>query len=222
MIKLYRIAFIFIAGLFLAGCGNQPDIQQNVFKNPDMLKDPSVLKNQNLNKFASQKKFDYVDDEKMTTISLNKFGRSNPFQPFAQRSLTGTNISKVSNLPKLNIDVPPPPLLNNDENIPKFLSIKVNGILYDTAGSSAIVNVNNSDYVVHKGDFIFQYSVVMITPTNVVLRYKNNIFKVAIGDIIDGSINYDPVRRMRLYTGANKLSYMIDIRQKTSIRSPLV
>jgi hypothetical protein len=134
------------------------------------------------------------DGEETVIINVSNYGRSNPFKPFVEKSLYTNYVQQI--------DVPQPPEYNPDPNLPTLLGIKVSGILYDNERPSAIININNSDYLVHKGDFLFDFSVKNITANNISIKYKNNIYSAGIGEIIEGVININPVNN-RVVTMSN-------------------
>ena len=76
------------------------------------------------------------------------------------------------------------------------MASKVNGILYDPyAKSVAIVNIKGSDYMVHKGDIVHEIMVANITKNNITLKYGENSYTVGVGEIAEGNIEYDSVKR---------------------------
>ncbi|MDD3014326.1 MAG: hypothetical protein PHC34_11545 [Candidatus Gastranaerophilales bacterium] len=139
------------------------------------------------------------DDEDTVIINVSNFGRSNPFKPFVEKSLM--NDSLFQN-PQIN--VPKPPEYDPDPNFSTLLGIKVSGILYDNTRPSAIINVDNNDYLVHKGDFLFNFYVKDITSDKIAIKYENNIYKAGIGEIIEGIINVNPVRSKQMFADYKK------------------
>jgi len=144
------------------------------------------------------------DNEDTVIINVSNFGRSNPFKPYMEKSLYNVNIP--TQLPPIN--VPKPPEYNPDPNFNSLFGIKVSGILYDSQKPSAIINVDNSDYLVHKGDFIFNFYVKDITPDKIAIKYQNNVYRAGIGEIIEGIVNINPVSRKKpiSYSGGGSTS----------------
>ncbi|HBH18268.1 MAG TPA: hypothetical protein DDX14_04910, partial [Cyanobacteria bacterium UBA9579] len=166
----------------LSGCLFQNKIDDK----PVLIENPVIQeqKPEAISNAENQANKEVVEDtEEKVIISINNYGRSNPFKPFHERSL----MAGVSDLPSPPMYIPPSPEITN------LMSVKVSGILYDPAGSSAIINVDDSDYLVHKGDLIFDYHIKDITVDKVVVKYGSNIYKAGIGEII-GEVNQDPVR----------------------------
>lgn len=185
MNNLLKLFLILIFSSVLTGCISASIKNNAPVNNPNMtnapVNMPSMVQKEPENK---QKQ----DDNDLVTISINNFGRSNPFRPFQRKSIT---VSDNYDMPKL--DIPQPPSYAPDESITALLNIKVNGILYDKLKSSAIININGSDYLVHKGDFLFDFHVKDITEDKVAVKYKGNVYRAGIGEIIEGIVNPNPV-----------------------------
>lgn len=197
MNNLLKLVLILIFSSVLTGCISA-SIQNNTPVNnpsPNMVNGPVNMPS--IHQKEPEKK---QDDSDLVTISINNFGRSNPFKPFQRKSIT---VADNYDMPKL--DIPQPPSYAPDESITALLNIKVNGILYDKTKSSAIININGSDYLVHKGDFLFDFHVKDITQDKVAVKYKGNVYLAGIGEIIEGIVNPNPVnkRGMTLPGGNN-------------------
>ena len=152
----------------------------------------------------------FDDKEEKVIISINNLGRTNPFKPFHERSL----IANVSNIP------PPPMYSPPSPEIKKLLGVKVSGILYDPPGSSAIINIGENDYLVHKGDLVFDYYIKDITADKVVIKYGNNVYKAGIGEVI-AEVNKDPVKGIdKMFGGSQKISSLPEIKIITPSYGP--
>ena len=185
---------------------NQPqNIANNQANLPKEIKKPgndpaninnSIDKIKNGLQVAANKTMDTV------IVGVDNLGRSDPFKPYQEKSL-------LFNIP----DVPQPPQYDPNSPVANLVKIKVNGLLYNPKGSSAIINVNNEDYLVHKGDMIFDYYIKDITYDKIIIRYGNNSYKAGIGEIIDGSVNINPVERVnRKYAVGGKLPKLPEIK----------
>lgn len=199
MKNLLQIIFIFLINVLLVSCSS--DSVQNQMDVSQVLKqEPSTAQNKDIEQATPVSQVNSNENEEKVIISINNFGRTNPFKPFHETSLIAN-----TGLPNL----PPPPTYNPevDPGITKLLEIKVSGILYDPEGaskSSAIINVNENDYLVHKGDLLFEYFIKDITKEKVVIKYGDNVYKAGIGEII-GEVNSDPVRGIdKRFGGSNK------------------
>jgi len=136
-----------------------------------------------------------ADNDETVVINVSNFGRSNPFKPFVEKSLI---INETISQPPL-INVPRPPEYNPDPNLSTLMGIKVSGIMYDASRPSAIIKIDKSDYLVHKGDFLFNFYVKDITSSKVAIKYRNNTYKAGIGEIIEGIVNINPVKNKQIY-----------------------
>jgi hypothetical protein len=138
------------------------------------------------------------DDEDTVIINVSNFGRSNPFKPYVENSLLINGPSYQNPL----INVPPPPEYNPDPNFTTLFGVKVSGILYDVRRPSAIVNVDKNDYLVHEGDYLFNFYVYDITSDKVAIKYRNNIYRAGIGEVIEGIVNVNPVQSKKMFAGS--------------------
>jgi Tfp pilus assembly protein PilP len=146
-------------------------------------------KNRNTNK--EQSNVSSNNNEETVVINVSNFGRSNPFKPYVEKSI-------ILNQPSFQesfINVPKPPEYQPDPNFSTLFGIKVSGILYDAVKPSAIINVDNSDYLVHKGDYLFNFYVKDITYDKIAIKYRNNVYRAGIGEIIEVIVNINPVQR---------------------------
>lgn len=110
---------------------------------------------------------------KKVTVAVVDAQRANPFLPAAE------NIPKDS-LPYLT---PPPDLDNTDEEMGKLFSTTVSGIMYDKYSPSAIIKIENTDYLVKKGDVINNYKVLAINQNNVYVKLGSNIYRAGVGGL---------------------------------------
>ncbi len=119
--------------------------------------------------------------EKKIQLSINKFGRDTPFVPYENQA-SSAKAQFISSLPL-------PPLYVPDEDMTDLFSIKVKGILYDKYKPSALVDIKGSEYIIHEGEIVSGYFIKDIQPSKVVIKYKNNIYKAGIGEIVDSGMN---------------------------------
>lgn len=148
------------------------------------------------------------DDEKLVELSSAALGRKDPFKPFNQSLLSEINSGSSNGLEELELPsdadpfimdltkydksllgVPLPPEYDEDSPLVKLMKIKIAGILYDPEGSSAILNVDGEDYVVHENDKIFNFHVNQILPDKVAISYGKNIYKKRVGEMLTATLN---------------------------------
>ena len=155
---------------------------------------------------------DVNDDVPNSLISydVTTIGRSNPFMPYnemieyekarssaiAEANAKNAKIREIKRLQdyavreqddispyKFNLPVPPTSL-DTHTVAAKITKTKVVGIMYNTKSPSAIINVDNKDYLVRPGDKIIgqEYRVVKITPNWVTAAMGSNVYSAAIGE----------------------------------------
>ena len=71
---------------------------------------------------------------------------------------------------------------NSTANI--LLRTSVSGIMYDAYNPSAIIKINNTDYLVRKGDEINGYKILNIKPKTVSIKLGANIYEAPVGIIL--------------------------------------
>ena len=97
-------------------------------------------------------------------------------------------------------------------SVKNLMEIKVSGILYDPNGSSAIITVADKDYLVHKGDMLFNYYIKDITSDKVAVKTGNNIYRAGIGEILGEGVNIDPVRGInKMFGGSKKVGTLPEV-----------
>ncbi len=148
---------------------------------------------------------------KMISYDVTTIGRSNPFMPYnemieyekarnsaiAEANAKNSQIAKIKRLQdyrvreqddispySFNLPVPPTSL-DTGSVAAKITRTKVVGIMYNVDSPSAIINVDQKDYLVRPGDKIIgqEYKVVKITPTWVTAAMGSNVYSAAIGEL---------------------------------------
>ena len=83
--------------------------------------------------------------------------------------------------------MPVPPTSPGPSNsaVARITKTKVVGIMYNDKSPSAIINVDNKDYLVRPGDKIIgqEYIVTKINPTWVTAAMGSNVYSAAIGEL---------------------------------------
>lgn len=129
--------------------------------------------------------------EKLVVVTVGNYGRLNPFVPYKERNLL---ISEDNSYLE---DIPSPPSnLEEDPNLTALVQAKVVGILFDGENSTAIINVLESDHLVHVGDTINEFYIEDITKDQVALRYGLNEYKASVGEIVEGEIKSNTVHNL--------------------------
>lgn len=142
---------------------------------------------------------DVIDqsEEKMVTLTVDDFGRSNPFLPANE---------SYSNVTKYGFELmAPPETISSDTEAAKIVSTKVSGIMYDNKNPSAILNIEGSDYLVRSGDYIDRYKVLSINKDLVTVQLGPNIYKARVGEAIaDAEINRNVIYNLENKFGGAK------------------
>jgi len=192
--KSYNIIFAgIILCLFLSSCKKQDDIDK-------YLGDTAVETQNTIVNTDQHNKSKNTDPAKDDTIiiTLDNFGRENPFMPYRERNLTDD--------PYGSYDIPmPPSALGSDPMVDELMQAKIAGILYDGAKSSAIVNVAGSDYFVHKGDSVFDFYILDISKDKVTIKNGYNTYSAGVGEIIEGAINESNIYDVKNKFAGSKL-----------------
>lgn len=195
---------VLAVALILVGMMPQKDnASQEDLANMPTIEDVNV-EGEKANLDKATKEIDVVDDEegneKMVSLSVEDYGRANPFLPSSEA---------ISNSMKYGFDLMAPPETLSDESseAAKVITTKVSGIMYNPKGSSAILNIEGSDYLVRSGDYINRYRVLAIAPDMVTVQLGKNVYKAKVGEVItEGeSVNYNTVYNLpNKFGGARK------------------
>lgn len=148
----------------------------------------------------------------MVTYDVTTIGRADPFMPSdeieafeiaknAAYAEAAEHNAKVLELSKLkgkvvreeddispysfNLPVPPTSLAPETTAAAKITRTKVVGIMYNKNNPSAIINVDNKDYLVRQGDKIIgqEYKVMQINPNWIAVSLGSNVYAASIGEL---------------------------------------
>lgn len=135
------------------------------------------------------------NQDKMVAVSMDAVGRANPFVPatesFAQEVVT------TNQLPKFEL-VEPPMGSDTDSDAAKVVTTKISGIMFDKYNPSAIINIEDTDYLVRSGDVINGYKILAISPQTVTVQLGSNIYKAGVGEIVtkEDGIKYNQISNL--------------------------
>lgn len=156
-----------------------------------------------------------VDSEQassMVSYDVASIGRADPFMPsdeirafedarnsaIAEANAHNSEIEKLKKLQNtvirepddispysFNLPVPPTSLASSSSAAAKITRTKVVGIMYNSANPSAILNVDDKDYLVRQGDKIIgqEYNVIQINPTWITVGLGSNVYSASIGEL---------------------------------------
>lgn len=148
----------------------------------------------------------------MVSYDVSSVGRADPFMPLdeikafenARNSAiaeANAHNAKIAELEKLknvvvrqpddispysfNLPVPPTSLAPSTAAAAKITRTKVVGIMYNKTNPSAIINVDDKDYLVRQGDKIIgqEYKVVQINPSWITVSLGSNVYSASIGEL---------------------------------------
>ena len=125
----------------------------------------------------------------MVTISMEDTGRADPFLPSADYEAVAALSAPGAQLPYYM--VPPPESTGYDQTAVDVVKTKVSGIMYDRYNPSAILNINDTDYLVRAGETINNYKVLAISPSTVTVQLGANTYRAGVGEMFTGEdMNY--------------------------------
>lgn len=145
--------------------------------------------------------------DKMVLVTVDASGRLDPFLPYNE-SKKENDAQKNINLEKAKLEydlVDPPKSASSNPEAEKILTTKVSGIMYDKDSPSAILNIENADYLVRSGDVVNGYKVLSIQPTVVTVQLGSNVYQAGVGQLLvtDG-IQYNTISNLENKFGGSK------------------
>lgn len=149
---------------------------------------------------------------RMVSYDVTSIGRSDPFMPsgeiaafeaakksaIAEANAHNAQIAAIKRKQKMvireaddispysfNLPVPPTSLASTAAAAAKITRTKVVGIMYNKVSPSAIINVDEKDYLVRPGDKIIgqEYKVVQINPNWITVSLGSNVYSAGIGEL---------------------------------------
>ena len=137
-------------------------------------------------------------DKKQVSMVVTDIGRNNPFEPVFGGYDEDTNVYLES----------PPEVPEIDNDALDVIKTRVTGIIYDknNVKSSAIFNVGGTDYLTRVGDTINGYVVKAIDRNDITVQLGVNVFKAAVGDVIEDNENLYDVNKTQTPDLENKFA----------------
>lgn len=136
-------------------------------------------------KKADEEKENRVGLGNAVVIPVSAGGRPDPFLPYNHVAQTAK--------PKFDLVAPPMEIPESDPMLDKVFEFKLTGIMYDDIRPSAILSVDGTEQLVHKGDSVMGYKILNITRKSVTVKYKSNTYEVSAGQSIGSGVNLNPV-----------------------------
>ena len=151
-------------------------------------------------------------DSGMVTYHVSSVGRADPFMPsdeiaafnkaraeaLAEAAAHNAKIYEINKLKDVvireaddispysfNLPVPPTSLASENSAAAKITRTKVVGIMYNSKNPSAIINVDDKDYLVRQGDKIMdqEYQVMKINQSWITVGLGSNVYSASIGEL---------------------------------------
>ncbi len=206
---LSLMAAVVIVGFIACGCGimgaKQEEAPVAVAPEPPMPKKEVSVPAENVELDANKA-------SNLVSYDVTSIGRADPFMPIdeitafdeARRSaledarLHNESIQKIKDMQNIsvrelddispysfNLPVPPTSLASASSAAAKITRTKVVGIMYNKVSPSAIINVDDKDYLVRIGDKIIgqEYKVVQINPSIITVSLGSNVYSASIGEL---------------------------------------
>lgn len=143
------------------------------------------------------------------SILVEDTGREDPFLPGNEiYDIQSEVVNVVRKKPKPSYELlPPPETITSDKMATDVMTTRVSGLLYDKKSPSAIINIDNKDFLVRKGDVINDYKVLDIEKTFVTVQHGANVYKAGVGELLTGKdVNYNTISNLDQKFGSVKNS----------------
>ena len=155
---------------------------------------------------------DAAQASSMVSYDVSSVGRSDPFMPsdeisafnearraaYAEADLHNSRIAEIEKMRDVvvrqpddvspysfNLPVPPTALASAEDAAAKITRTKVVGIMYNKTSPTAIINIDEKDYLVRPGDQIIgqEYKVIQINPSWITVGLGANVYSASIGEL---------------------------------------
>ena len=215
MKKILVGMLLFCACTILSGCGTKQQEPAAPVPEPVQQKKAADVNVPDENGKSSKAEIDIDDigdGTKMVSYDVVNIGRADPFMPMGElaayeqarksalaeanahnaevirlRNLQNTAIREADDISPYSFNLPIPPTILGpaDTAAARITRTKVVGIMYSPTSPSAIINVDNKDYLVRQGDKILdsQYKVLKINQNWITVSLGSNIYSAAIGEL---------------------------------------
>ena len=153
-----------------------------------------------LEKAMAKKKADEQKDKlsfggNSVVIPVSAGGRPDPFLPYGVQS-------PAASKPQFDLVAPPMDVPEADPMTEKIFNFKLTGIMYDNVRPSAILSIDDTEQLVHKGDIVAGYKILDIKKKSVVVKYNSNTYEICAGQNLETGVNLNPVSVSNQFGGA--------------------
>ena len=216
------LAVVLLTGIIVCGCGQKAE-EENPIAEPAAQNQPAdVSANSGSSVEIDVDSPMASSSGDLVSYDVTNVGRSDPFMPHGElgaynearnsaiaeanaynariaqiKGLEGTVIREKDDISPYSFNLPVPPTALGPETTAAatITRTKVVGIMYNEASPSAIINIDDKDYLVRTGDKILdnKYKVMKINPNWITVSLGSNIYSAAIGELFskDGVSKYE-------------------------------
>lgn len=209
-VKMMRVFTLLVSllvmGIFTSGCNSTPKADIDIYDTKS-LESVNVPRDTGVELAVAST----TQPTKMVTYDVSSIGRSDPFMPYGEisaydkarqsaiseaaahnaeiyrlKALQNKAVREADDISPYSFNLPVPPTsLATGTVAAKITKTKVVGIMYNAESPSAIINVDDKDYLVRTGDKIIgqEYKVAQINPTWITVTMGSNIYSAAIGEL---------------------------------------
>lgn len=212
---LSLFAVVFFVGIVAAGCGVLQNIGASKEETPAPVADVNPAPTKAVDVPSDKNVDMDVDSNQassMISYDVTSIGRSDPFMPMdeirafenaknsaiAEANAHNAQVAEIKRKKNIsireaddispysfNLPVPPTSLASSSSAAAKITRTKVVGIMYNSKNPSAILNVDDKDYLVRQGDKIIgqEYKVIQINPNWITVGLGSNVYSASIGEL---------------------------------------
>lgn len=209
-VKMMRVFTLLVSllvmGIFASGCNSTQKADIDIY-DTESLESVNVPRDTGVELAVAST----TQPTKMVTYDVSSIGRSDPFMPYGEisaydkarqsaiseaaahnaeiyrlKALQNKAVREADDISPYSFNLPVPPTsLATGTVAAKITKTKVVGIMYNAESPSAIINVDDKDYLVRTGDKIIgqEYKVAQINPTWITVTMGSNIYSAAIGEL---------------------------------------
>ena len=209
-VKMMRVFTLLVSllvmGIFTSGCNSTQKADIDIY-DTESLESVNVPRDTGVELAVAST----TQPTKMVTYDVSSIGRSDPFMPYGEisaydkarqsaiseaaahnaeiyrlKALQNKAVREADDISPYSFNLPVPPTsLATGTVAAKITKTKVVGIMYNAESPSAIINVDDKDYLVRTGDKIIgqEYKVAQINPTWITVTMGSNIYSAAISEL---------------------------------------
>lgn len=204
------VALLVFVLVVFTGCNQNPKTGNNTNKENSLLEQTEnegiKLGNDGVNAGIARDEDDVTAvsqgkqaSDDMVAMSIEDYGRQDPFLPTSEQIV-------LKSKPAVSYDLlPPPEVITTDTTASEVITTTVSGIMYDKYSPSAILKINDADYLVRTGDSVNGYNILAIARDCVTVQHGANVYKAGVGELLSSEgVNFNNVSNLENKFGGNK------------------